>query len=219
MEQLAQFVTKSFEFNNCFSSKLLEAKQKTEEDAARAVEAGQAFLSFGLSAMSSSSSASNGSSNNLLLMDTDDNEEPEDSKGLIASDCGEGKEGLSGDKSVANNCEEAEIDIETDSMSDLEDNKRLIVETQDVQERLRVLRPTDLRIPGLAARLECATSSPASPPSLPTVREGSSDRTKDVNNNNSNKCTVIKPPMTKNWLIPDETGKGRGRPSTVQEMT
>lgn len=235
MEQLAQFVTKSFEFNNCFSAKLLEAKQRTSSagkvDVASAgmdestVGVGgasaAAFLSFGLSALSSASSSSNasnasstGSGNNSLMMDVDDQEEDHqlmgdednkvvmeecdekvayDSGSLLSEKCGINEEAAAGDE------EEDEIDIETDSMSDLEDNKRLIVKAQErVQERLRVIKPTDLRIQGLmtTTRMDKAPSHNHRKESSSC---GASDRAKDVNNN----ITVIKPPITKNWLIPE----------------
>lgn len=203
MEQLAQFVTKSFEFNNCFSAKLLEAKQKnlSGKEVASAIHsdaAEGAFLSFGLSTLSSSSvsssasnASSNGSGNNSLMMDIDDNNERvddnkhNDEEDLIVKECANPVEE-----------EEDEIDIETDSMSDLEDNKRLIIKTQDtVQERLRVIKPTDLRIQGLSSRLDRSPSG-GGKKDVPS----SDDKTLDVNNNNK----VIKTPITKNWLIPED---------------
>lgn len=195
MEQLAQFVTKSFEFNNCFSAKLLEAKQKNLSGKEVASAAEGAFLSFGLSSLSSSVSSSasnassNGSGNNSLMMDIDDNNERvEDNKHNEEEDLNV--------KKCANAVEEEEdeIDIETDSMSDLEDNKRLIIKTPDtVQERLRVIKPTDLRIQGLSSRFDRSPSG-GGKRDVPS----SDDKAMDVNNNN----TVIKTPITKNWLIP-----------------
>lgn len=225
MEQLAQFVTKSFEFNNCFSAKLLEAKQKTvtldnkEANAANGASTGKgtqaAFLSFGLSSLFSSSSASNasscgdgvvGSGNNSLLMDIDattaDYERTDDE----ASDCAKksGSVVLGADKCARDKLEgsveaerdeeeeEDEIDIETDSLSDLEDNKRLIIKTQ---ERPRVIKPTDLRI-----RL-----CPVPHSSTPNQSPKNSDKFMDVNNNKKISTVIIRPPITKNWLIPDDT--------------
>lgn len=238
MEQLAQFVTKSFEFNNCFSAKLLEAKQKTSSRdaiAAAATEA-EAFLSFGLSANSSSSCASNasssGSGNNSLMMDIGAGDEGED----LHQNHEDGREemkncGMNGQCLSDGNCEnngdeedEDEIDIETDSMSDLEDNKRLIIKTNESgnakqrvveqqkqrhsaesKDRLRVIRPTDLRVQEVS-RSRMETDSPTRSASK---RDQVLDRDKkklDANNNND---TVIRPPIiaTKNWLIPDSPSK------------
>lgn len=214
MEQLAQFVTKSFEFNNCFSAKLLETKQK--------LATGDGFLNFGLNG--TSSSASNASSNgcgNSSLMDLRDsgasNEEDEDSQSkdnpekganMVENKCLVERAG----KCEGEDEDEDEIDIETDSMSDMEDNKKFIHKSSDNRlgqnildaksrtifdaqmDRLRVIKPADLRI-NKSAMMATNNAAPGLNKDVP------SDKVLDSNNNN----TVIKPALiaTKNWLIPD----------------
>lgn len=209
MEQLAQFVTKSFEYNNCFSIKLLEAKQSAGgNDEKEATATGEAFLSFGLrasslhsSSSSASNSSSNGTMNNHLMMDIE--EDPQDVKTIKedGSDCEvkENKNEIAKQKCGEDEKQEDgqvdededEIDIETDSLCELEDNKRLIVKTPvDGQGN----KPTDLRMHGLSSRMQekvCRDKV----------------ETMDVNNNCSSNKSVIKPPITKNWLIPDYKGK------------
>lgn len=247
MEQLAQFVTKSFEFNNCFSAKLLEAKQRPSV-LTQSSTTSEAFLNFGLSTNSSSSSSnSNGSSsgtgnNNSLLMDIDTDEgEPEEIEkdvkerkikvNIPEEDFPRGKcekNVFSDEKGDNEDEEEDEIDIETDSMSDLEDNKRLIVKAQiypsdksakvqgseDVllADRLRVIKPTDLRIhSGNRVRTVSPKESSYGSDVENNKDEPKSGRSFDVNNNTNKNIshTVIKPPIiaTKNWLIPDSPGK------------
>lgn len=211
MEQLAQFVTKSFEFNNCFSTKLMEAKQK--------LPPGEAFLNFGLNG--GSSSASNASSGNNSLMDLGDSGASNGEEDDFQSKDNTGRGGNVEDKQCSAECErkckmdeeeddEGEIDIETDSMSDLEDNKRLIAKASDVRgshspkdgqrgsrlddpnRRLRVLKPADLRVHKTTTTTEKSQGLNKDVPS---------DKMVDSNNN----PTVTKPPLiaTKNWLIPD----------------
>ena len=82
--------------------------------------------------------------------------------------------------------DEDEIDIETDSVSAFEDPQGVVARPQETCERLRVIQPTDLRV-NQEAR------SPGS----------GSDKPKDVNNNKNGN----KPPITKNWLIPEDTSE------------
>lgn len=225
MEQLAQFVTKSFEFNNCFSAKLMEAKQKLPS---LATGGGDAFLNFGLNGGSSSASntSSNGSGNNSL-MDLGDsgasNGEEDDSqskdnvcKGAQSVDkrgvveCGGAVK-----SKVKEDEDEDEIDIETDSMSDMEDNKRLITTSPKTgpivdgpRERLRVIKPADLRI---------HKTTTATEKSQGLKQDVPSDKNLDSNNN----TTVIKPPLiaTKNWLIPDSPSSSESNFLSVQELS
>ena len=184
MEQLAQFVTKSFEFNNCFSAKILEAKQRMRREVPPMAADG--FLSCGMSSSSASNESSSCSENNPLTVDVaSEGEQSVQKMQIVSEDPVEvmSVETVTGQKKEEE--DEDEIDIETDSVSAFEDPQG-VDSTQETCERLRVIQPTDLRV-----------NQEARSPGL------GSDRPKDVNNNQNG----IKPPITKNWLIPEDTSE------------
>ena len=185
MEQLAQFVTKSFEFNNCFSAKILEAKQRMRREVPPMAADG--LLSCGMSSSSASNESSSCSENNPLAVDVASVGEQSVQKMQMVSE--DPVEVMSVETVTVQKKEEEdedEIDIETDSVSAFEDHQGVVGRTQETCERLRVIQPKDLRV-NQEAR------SPGS----------GSGRPKDVNNNQNG----IKPPITKNWLIPEDTSE------------